>query len=276
MSDLEAEPLPNFSTDLPTHYGIHLSLRLNTATGQLLHFGKIEERLQQCRKTTAAFLDFCSGNPHMFENAKAVAFLESQKTAYEKMLLAKYRLQALQSALKTTNRDFAENRRHTLDLTLGNFDNYKAEVQHDFFDAALASLDTLDTGSQAAFALLLRGDLTFQLLKNAAFVLQNPEKPLPDDMTDDDVAVAGGKISLKDPLSLNYFVDPVASRKCGHVYEKEHIERLIGLAPQISCPVTGCDAYLTRADLAPDQVMALRVKVYLATRSREQASVVRI
>jgi hypothetical protein len=109
-----------------------------------------------------------------------------------------------------------------------------------------------------------------QYVKNVAFVLMHPQDPLPDERADDDVEVAGGKILLKDPVLLQYFQEPVQSRKCLHVLERQTIGSMFGVAPSIECPIAGCSAQIHKLDLQPDELMKLRVRVYMATHRRER------
>ncbi|GEQ72494.1 hypothetical protein JCM33374_g6181 [Metschnikowia sp. JCM 33374] len=87
-----------------------------------------------------------------------------------------------------------------------------------------------------------KADPTYQYLSNVGFVLENPEDPLPDDTTDDELAVSGGKISLKDPLSLDFFTEPVMSKTCKHVFEDKYIRQQLQGHAYIHCPITGCEA----------------------------------
>lgn len=267
--------LPNFEDGLPAYFPVHLSLRINTDFAQVQLLSQIDAKLLAARKVGEAFLAHVSSNPHLLQDSHCAEFLDKQVAVFEKLLLAKYKLQSLQSTLKTAHRAFVDSRRQEQDLGLANYHVYKDVTKENFADKIIGDLDH-GLGDEL-FRNILAADSSFQYLKNARYVLASPEDPLPDDLKDEDVAVAGGKLSLKDPLSLEYFVEPVLLRKCHHVYEKEHIARLLQGHAQINCPVTGCSAQLASNDLREDKLMALRVKVYLArTRRREQSLVVRI
>jgi hypothetical protein len=60
--------------------------------------------------------------------------------------------------------------------------------------------------------------------------------------SDEDVAISGEKISIKCPLTLREFVNPITSTKCPHTFEKSAILEMIRLAPsrKVQCPVGGC------------------------------------
>ena len=90
---------------------------------------------------------------------------------------------------------------------------------------------------------------------------------------DDDVAIAREKTSLKCPLTLVQFVDPVTSTKCPHSFEKEAIHGMLSSsqltvpAPEgssrrrvkaVKCPV--CEVQLSADDLKDDLVLVRRVK----------------
>ncbi|KAE8374992.1 zinc-finger of the MIZ type in Nse subunit-domain-containing protein [Aspergillus bertholletiae] len=104
----------------------------------------------------------------------------------------------------------------------------------------------------------------------------------------DEIAIESERISLKCPLTLLYFRDPVTSTKCPHSFEREAIEDMITHssttvpAPQaaaeaagrsarrvrsVKCPV--CSVVLTAADLRPDPVLVRRLRRYEAALERE-------
>ncbi|KAL4792041.1 mRNA capping enzyme-domain-containing protein [Aspergillus venezuelensis] len=96
------------------------------------------------------------------------------------------------------------------------------------------------------------------------------------DSDDDDVAIERERISLKCPLTLLPFRDPVTSTKCPHSFEREAITSMIGSSARtvpaatsssgrggrkiraVKCPV--CEVVLTNNDLREDPVLLRRVK----------------
>ncbi|KAL4955306.1 mRNA capping enzyme-domain-containing protein [Aspergillus filifer] len=96
------------------------------------------------------------------------------------------------------------------------------------------------------------------------------------DSDDDDVAIERERISLKCPLTLLPFRDPVTSTKCPHSFEREAITSMIESSAQtvpaaasssgrggrriraVKCPV--CEVVLTNNDLREDPVLLRRVK----------------
>ncbi|ODQ77623.1 hypothetical protein BABINDRAFT_163345 [Babjeviella inositovora NRRL Y-12698] len=109
----------------------------------------------------------------------------------------------------------------------------------------------------------LEEDIHF--LNNAAFVIQHPLEPLPETEEDeDDLAMAGGKVDLYDPLLRKLFVDPYYSKKCRHVFEKGPVHELMRQehSREIDCPTMGCGMRISAKDLVPDKLMKLRVLAY--------------
>ncbi|GAQ42145.1 hypothetical protein AtubIFM55763_003674 [Aspergillus tubingensis] len=116
----------------------------------------------------------------------------------------------------------------------------------------------------------------------------HPRHPSPSASEDDEIAIQTERISLKCPLTLLPFRDPVSSTKCPHSFEREAIFTMIGGSNQmvpdprgssgssgsisagggggrarkrvrsVKCPV--CEVQLTEFDLRSDPVLVRRVK----------------
>lgn len=99
---------------------------------------------------------------------------------------------------------------------------------------------------------------------------RNQREPSPADS--DDIAIQRERISLKCPLTLLPFQDPVTSTKCPHSFEREAIMDMISrsgrYAPDanrpgrrlraVKCPV--CSNLLTSEDLRTDPVLLRKVR----------------
>jgi E3 SUMO-protein ligase NSE2 len=99
----------------------------------------------------------------------------------------------------------------------------------------------------------------------------------------DDIAIAGERRSLKCPLTLLPFKDPVTSTKCPHSFERQAIEDMIqkstdsvavkgGGPPQrmrcARCPV--CSVKLTMNDLRRDPNLLRRVRRAQAAQTQQE------
>lgn len=157
------------------------------------------------------------------------------------------------------------------DFGLQNLEEFRGP-QINFVDAVRQEYQNSQVLQQSRdFEAAVDGNEVYRYINSVIFILENPEEPLPDEHEEDDVMVSGGKVSFQDPIALNTFVDPYKSRRCNHVYEKEHITEHLKL--NNTCPVSGCDSGLTSNDLVPDQLMQLRVKVY-SVRKQDDSNVV--
>lgn len=92
--------------------------------------------------------------------------------------------------------------------------------------------------------------------------------------SDDDVEVmptgAAGQ-GLKCPISMSYFVDPVKSKVCHHVYSKDALRQLLAQNRQrgMPCPISGCvNRHLTMESCEPDRITKQKV----ARHERNQAA----
>lgn len=102
--------------------------------------------------------------------------------------------------------------------------------------------------------------------------------------SDDDIAIERERISLKCPLTLTPYQDPVTSTKCPHSFEREAIMDMIKRSPTtiappasrrgqrrvhvVKCPV--CSIPLTADDLRPDPVLLRRVRRAQELQDREE------
>jgi E3 SUMO-protein ligase NSE2 len=121
-----------------------------------------------------------------------------------------------------------------------------------------------------------------------------------EDDADSDVEIASERVSLKCPITLLPFKDPLTSTKCPHSFEKDAILDMLRLSsdylpftadheselsrirdrralerkkkemgtPTVRCPVCSCT--LVEADLKPDPVLLRKVKRVEAATKRQQ------
>lgn len=266
------EPIPDFVQKIPTYFPVHLSLRISTDFTHTQLLREIDDKVTVLKKITTDFLEdvpFTSRN-----NESIQEFLQTQTNAYAKLVETKFRLHDFQSSLRQAHTSLVNTRRLEDDVSLENYETYCEMTKKNFADAIIHDADEK---AEESHKTILKADLWYQYVRNAYFVIQHPEDPLPDDQADEELAMEGGKISLKDPLSLNYFVDPVLSVSCKHVFEKEHIMQLLAKETNLKCPITGCVEMITKKDLLPDLLMKLRVKAHKAKeRTREKSRATRV
>lgn len=107
-----------------------------------------------------------------------------------------------------------------------------------------------------------------------------------DEESDDDIAIAREVLSTKCPLTLKEFNDPVTSTKCPHTFERDAIKQLIQESTTdvdgnplrgrnrtnqaVNCPVGGCSAMLTVADLRTDPVLVRKIRRLQAAKKRAE------
>jgi len=97
-------------------------------------------------------------------------------------------------------------------------------------------------------------------------------QPTPAEDDDEDIAIESERVSLKCPLTLLTFNEPLASRKCPHSFEAQAIMDMISHSSMmvpvggdrrnrvraVKCPV--CSVVLTQEDLKRDAVLERRVR----------------
>ncbi|CAH2354999.1 hypothetical protein CLIB1423_20S01772 [[Candida] railenensis] len=203
--------------------------------------------------------------------------LTNNLQALESLIRSKYDLDVLMDSTKESRSRIRQDTKEVQPLTIESLQESTNEldVGQNFDEVIISNYNSnLELhSSQSSFRSYLSGAPSYQYVKNVSFILTHPEDPLPDDnsalQTSDDLEVAGGKISLKDPISLQYFKDPVRSKKCLHVFESSTINSMFPdhrSGALIECPTDGCKAQISRQDLEPDELMQLRVRVYLAAK----------
>jgi hypothetical protein len=104
--------------------------------------------------------------------------------------------------------------------------------------------------------------------------------------SDDDIAIAREVLSTKCPLTLREFNDPVTSTKCPHTFERDAIKQLISeshidvdgnplrgrnrASQAVNCPVGGCSAMLTVADMRTDPILVRKIQRLQAAKRRAE------
>ncbi|KAI5961141.1 hypothetical protein CANMA_003915 [Candida margitis] len=147
----------------------------------------------------------------------------------------------------------------TQPLTLETLDSYHSRDKPSYEEIISQSQSITSTAEVENH---FKTDEFYQLLKSITFVIKHPEEPVPDEAADDeDLGISGGTISLKDPITLNVFVDPVIAT-CGHTFESSSIRQEIQQHHQggIKCPISGCDNHLLVSSLKEDMLMKIRVR----------------
>ena len=54
--------------------------------------------------------------------------------------------------------------------------------------------------------------------------------------------------------------EPCTSSKCSHAYDKAAILNMIGRKSMVKCPVAGCNATLTKADICQSDKLKIKLK----------------
>lgn len=258
----------DFNIQIPAYFPLHLDLlndfeRIGRSQYNFNIDSTLKESINNIINQTEEYLAFSLDETSLTTTDVDAGFLVSNLSTLEQLLKSQHELDIWKRSTDESKAKIRSKRRHETELHFLNLEEYSTRT--DLPIGVLVNDEYADYkyihNQETSFQTILKMDDSYQYLKNVAFILENPETPLPDEVQDDDLEVAGGKISLRDPMSLNYFQIPVVSKKCSHVYEKDTIYNY--LIHNKKCPVDGCDASLTRNDLKPDKIMTLRVKAYL-------------
>lgn len=128
--------------------------------------------------------------------------------------------------------------------------------------------------------------------QSAAATSNSTSQDMEEDEENNEIEIERERISLKCPLTLVVFEDPVKSKKCIHSFERKAIEDMIRASSMtvpagendfqagggrnararrvraVPCPV--CSVPMSLGDLEPDLVLARRVRRMRAAELREQ------
>lgn len=253
--------------ELPDYYPLNQNLVVDfegTARFQSKVDQTIKESINDIVTQTDEYLKFLLDNENLTHMEIDTEFLNTNLSALVELLRSQHNLSTWKTSVAESKVRIRLKQRGERSLNMETYEYYQNEAENGIHFGDLIRKEYEEYkdihDQEASFETILRTNDAYKYLKNVAFILKNPQDPLPDDTADDDLEVAGGKISLKDPISLNYFQTPLISKKCGHIFEKDIISDY--LSNNRKCPVDGCDAVLLSNDLKPDNIMSLRVKAY--------------
>lgn len=268
----------HINPELPEYIPLHhlLGRDLETADSQhLLVLQEVRAAIDEVSQQGKAYIDFVLSD----KNTTAVQVnqdtLDTLLTALRQHIITKHELEWWKKSAHNTRAKLRQRWNNEPEVLVDTLEQLRDFGPRQLFADEIAADYAEERNlrkQESTIDQLVSSNATYLQLRNLVYILQDPSNPLPTDTDEDDLAVAGGKISLRDPLSLDYYVDPYKSRKCLHVFSKATIdEYLAGVSARQAknCPVDGCAATITANDLAPDPIMDLRMKVY-RQRGREQ------
>ncbi|KAJ2813049.1 hypothetical protein H4S07_000970 [Coemansia furcata] len=91
--------------------------------------------------------------------------------------------------------------------------------------------------------------------------------------SDEELVVAGARMTYKCPITTTWLVDPVTSKTCKHSFSKQAIaDYLRAKHGQGACPVGGCSHMLRIADLYADKVLERNIARRLRELEAQESS----
>lgn len=231
---------------------------------------KLDEQIKSIKSDVNRFIEFIVTENLFNDLSELKQIFDNHGKAVYELLRSKQEADMWRSAFQASRARIHNNMHGEDVLSLQNISHYRESQELTFaqgIDKEFENSKTIEQQRNDLQAYVTSNE-SYKFINNISFILTHPEDPLPDEVEDEEISVAGGKISLKDPISLNYFEHPMKSRRCNHVYEKQHVlQALLDNTIGHQCPVSGCSSRMNANDLIPDELMTLRVKVYLATMS---------
>ncbi|RCI04789.1 hypothetical protein CU098_002546, partial [Rhizopus stolonifer] len=143
------------------------------------------------------------------------------------------------------------------------------DVPDDYQKQNHAEMDKLASNEDSKY----HNHPSYVKFRQAIWNINHPDEMMPsltDVQEDDDIVMGPSKISLKCPLTTTWFEEPVTNAGCKHTFSKSAILSLLQKSNVIRCPIPGCNSYIQKNTLSPDEMMVDRVKRAKARETQEQ------
>lgn len=241
-------------------------------TGELLKISnhsvpakELQDTHDQMMKSALEFLDQIVETPTRpgDDEEERLAPLKQIIDSFDKLTRSQKETRSFYKAFEQTRTMINQKSKTEPHLTLENLNTFNnVDLDRNMFSRVIQKV--LDENADTGGAYDSNNDNDdYIYLKNAAFIIDHPLDPLPEEQQgdDDDIQVEGGKIDLKCPISLKIFENPMKSVKCGHTFDLEGISGTWHNRDE-QCPILGCGKVLRRTDFKKDDLMNLRVKSY--------------
>ncbi|EGW31731.1 uncharacterized protein SPAPADRAFT_62332 [Spathaspora passalidarum NRRL Y-27907] len=265
MSDSEEE-VPTMELKLPDY--LPLKSELMRDFEKSFHNRTIPDiikvQTRQIQEAAEKYIQYVLEHPQLdFDES----ILSSFEKSLENLIRSEFEFSKLEAIRKNPSVSAFASREES-DLTLDSLESYQNITKPNFSDVIEEQyLEMKSPKYSKGYKDLIHKHKFYNYLNDILFVIRNPEDQIPDENEDEELNVSGGKISLKDPLSLNYYSDPVRSKRCKHTFERSNIEEQLkrGEASReriTHCPIAACSQVINRADLEADVLMIIRIRSF--------------
>ncbi|KAJ2844259.1 hypothetical protein IWW36_005255 [Coemansia brasiliensis] len=93
------------------------------------------------------------------------------------------------------------------------------------------------------------------------------------DESDEELVIAGARLTYRCPVTTSWLVDPVTSKQCKHSFSKEAILNFIRSSRgSCACPVDGCSKTIRSSDLYADKLLERKVARHLRQLEMEETA----
>lgn len=261
-------------------YPLHESLK-----GELSQLGSSSTAALELLAETASlvqhaalFLDSLTESPAVDDASKAL--LQETAEVLQQMEVALAEQTRFALAARSAMACYHNTARDEPPLELDYLEHYQSMVPDATHTSLPLMLEAL-VAAQPQTQTPSKHSATIHYLANAAFVIQHPLEALPETQTEeegDDLAVAGGKVDLYDPLTRKLFEDPCYFPQCRHVFDRQSVLALMRQENKrtIDCPTMGCGHKVGVNDLVEDKLMKLRVRAYVQQKQTAGEDIVRL
>ncbi|KAJ1965029.1 hypothetical protein GGI12_001051 [Dipsacomyces acuminosporus] len=121
----------------------------------------------------------------------------------------------------------------------------------------------------------------YRVFREQLWEIRHGEEPMPPlfegqggdggSSEEEDLVIAGARMTYKCPITATWLIDPVTSKVCHHSFSKEAImDYLRAQHGRCVCPVGGCSQLIRMQDIVPDKILERKLARHLRQLEQEE------
>lgn len=215
----------------------------------------LDQTLDQIMESVDAFLNTSTDIAELLK--------DHLKTAFTTLMVQEQDILSHSGALENAKRQYRDASESLPNLTVELWDKYASgEVP----DVPRLSQLFKEQSTDTQNLLFNQQSYAYGLIEGIPRIMDDPTCVIPEldsrtYPTEDDLEIAGGRITLVCPITCRPYENPMVSKLCGHVFDQAGIESYLEGHQERDCPQDACNKVVKLSSFKPDPVMKLRSKV---------------